>query len=172
MLKFNQKNSNLNQSIICLSCCWVLGLVIGVIVSLNTNVSYDALVKLLFSSKLSAINVLLTIVFPYLLTLLSYKLLRWKGICVLATCKAFLYCWTATTIVNCFGSAGWLLRCVLIFSNSVSVVFLIWFWIRNCSQAYTSKYLDLLLCLFLSLVVAFIDYSIISPFGVHLLSYY
>ena len=172
MLNFNQRFRNHNQKAFWISLFWILGLIIGFIVSWNMEAIHNALANSLLHSDASVVGFLASLIFPFLLSAVFFKFSVWKGICILAFLKAFTFSYCSTTIVCCFGSAGWLLRCILAFSGSTTGVILLWFWIRSCRQTTRSGYQDLFLCLFLTLVVGFIDYCMISPFGVHLLSYY
>ena len=170
MQSFIRLFCNHNKNITAIACCWVLGLISGAAFSINSASCLYSLTRSLRYSDLSVVGFLAMLIFPYLLSTVIFKLSMWKGIIPLVFFKAFSFSCCAVAIIRAFGSSGWLLRLLLLFSGSISVVFLIWFWIRNCSKSRRNLHGDLLLCIVLTLVAGFIDYSLISPFGIYLLS--
>ncbi len=172
MLRVFRLFNNHSKNVFSISCSWLLGLIAGLLVALRTATTFNSWTLSLQYSDLSVIGFLATLIFPYLLSAILFRVSTWKAVLPLIFLKAFSYSWCAIAIVRVFVYSGWLLRLLLLFSDSLSVVLLLWFWIRNCNSDTAGRHRDLLLCLVLTLIIGCVDCSLISPFGVYLLSYF
>ena len=149
-----------------LASSWTLGLCFGLcsMVAGSCNAAfYDAVV--LKPAFLSTLSVLLL---PIVLSMLAvFTGQRWL-LFPLAFLKAFAFAYVGWNVVVTFGSAGWLIRLMLMFSDCVTVPLLLWFW----NRALTSEF-DAIVPAAGSLVltvfgIGMIDYGIIAPFLVNL----
>ena len=68
-----------------------------------------------------------------------------------------------------FGSAGWLVRVLLLFSDSCMIVVLLWFWYRHLTGDRSVLRRDTVLCAAVALFVGLVDYLFVSPFFAGLL---
>lgn len=164
--------SSHRKNTIFISCTWLLGLFAGLLVALRTVTIHNTWTQSLQYSDLSVVGFFAMLILPYLLSAILFRVSSWKFVLPLIFLKAFIYSWCATTIVRAFGYSGWLFRFLLLFSDSLTVVLLLWFWIRNCNYDVAGRQRDLLFCLVLTLIIGCIDCSMISPFGDYLLSYF
>ncbi|MBR3978868.1 MAG: hypothetical protein IKJ94_04515 [Oscillospiraceae bacterium] len=155
-----------------ISLAWIFGLLAGLLVALRTVTIHNTWTRSLQQSELSVVGFLATLIFPYFLSAILFKVSLWEMILPLIFLKAFSYSWCATSIVCMFGHSGWLFRLLLLFSDSLSVSCLLWFWIRNYSGNSVSGWRDLLLCFCLVLALGCFDCCLISPFAGYLLLYY
>ena len=147
--------------VICLPVAWILGIVFGatgVISAENTYLITDIVVtKRPNLFLLFVINVLPIYLFTAIFVFRSYGLVfimmflygLFRGFCGMCTVLAF-------------GSGGWLVRCLLLFSGS-AVSVLMW-WLTLSYFVCRCHVLKLLFSLLFVSLVTFIDYFVISPF--------
>lgn len=113
---------------------------------------------------LLAVNVL-----PFLISAVAIRFRISYLIILIVFLKSFLCGYCRCCILYAFGGAGWLIAFLLLFSESGSVVFLIWFWIRNINR--TGNWHMRELCCFISAcsVLSIIEYLLVRPFLVLLM---
>lgn len=78
--------------------------------------------------------------------------------------KALLYSYCATGIALLFTSAGWLIGLLLLFSDFIAIVLLLWFSVRNIATKGSSLKIDFLLCAVIILVACCIEHKVVSPY--------
>lgn len=149
------------RELFCLSVVWILGVLLGVAVVIFAGDIYvivNAAVKLRPNLVLLyAVNAFPIFVLVALFVVRSYGLIfammflygLFRGFCGMCTVLAF-------------GSSGWLVRCLLLFSSGLVSV-LMWWLIFFCMSR--RSYCLKLICILVLLVsiVSFLDYFVISP---------
>lgn len=81
--------------------------------------------------------------------------------------RSATFAWVAVGLRLCFGSAGWLLWPMLLFSELFFFPFLFLFWLRLLSEQWGR--LDLFLCLTVAAMVSLTDYWLVMPFAAFLI---
>ncbi len=81
--------------------------------------------------------------------------------------RSAAFTWVAVGLRQCFGSAGWLLWPILLFSEFFFFPFLFLFWLRLLSEQWGR--LDLFLCLTVAAMVSLTDYWLVMPFAAFLI---
>ncbi len=161
-----------NIKLLCFSLIWLLGLSLGAYVASQTTTIHNSWMQSLYYSRLSIIGFLAMLIFPFLLSAILFRMSFWKMVLLLFFVKAFAFSWLASSIILYFDGAGWLLRWLLLFSESIASVLLVWFWTRNRQGRSNRRQNDLLLCLVIALVIGCIDSSVVSPFGIAMLTHF
>lgn len=150
------------RGFICIPVIWILGILLGVAVVIFVGDTYtivNSAVKLRPNlGMLYAVNALPVVVLVALFAVRSYGL-----ICAMMFLYGLFRGFCGMCTVLAFGSSGWLVRCLLLFSSGFVSV-LVW-WLIFFSISHKSCSLKLIVCLalFVSLLT-FLDYFIISPF--------
>ena len=108
---------------------------------------------------------------PLVLSILIVRFRRIYFLYILAAFKAFSFSFCLCAIGYCFGSAGWLIRFLLLFSDSCILPCLIWLWLRCFSRKCIAFKKDLTACIGITVLVGFIDYFVISPFLLSVFNY-
>ncbi len=153
---------------ICIFGGWLAGLTTGALFA-HLN-SFDITwMHSVFSSRISVIGFLMMLIAPFLLSTLFFRLSLPALVVPLAFIKAFSYSWCSGCIMICFHSAGWLLRLLLLFTDTFVAVILIWYWYRNVNSRVERLKNDTLISLIFTLLIGCIDCCVISPFGISLL---
>ena len=143
---------------------WIFGLFSGIF---TASCSGDLLRDLFLTSFRCVptfVSLLSVISFPLLLICVCV-LLNWRtAISAVLFLKAFLLAYHSMALGLCFPAAGWLLGCMLLFSDFVSSVCLWLFWLRsqNCNPRDTLFRLIPLAAVFL--LICWVDCSLIAPF--------
>ena len=147
---------------------WVLGLLSSVVVL--SQYSFSLMCPLNFD-RVSIVAMIVSLVFPIVL---SYILLNRCNIYLVLPViylKSFLYmsCYFAITLT--FGSAGWLVRTLVLFSDSVSVLLLLILCYRYITKNKVALYRFFRIAILILFLIGSLDYYIISPFIMTLLNY-
>ena len=69
-----------------------------------------------------------------------------------------------------FGGSGWLMRILMLFSDSCMIVLLLWFWCRHLTGKGNMLMWDAAVCAGAAFVIGLFDYFLVSPFLMELLS--
>ncbi len=152
-----------------LACCWISGLLLGSTYSYGAGESYFLLMRMAATSRVSIVGLLFLLYFPFLIAAYFALTLRPQSMLILCFCKAFIFACCGFAATSVFGTAGWMIRMLLQFSDCCIIPFFIWFCLRNISEPSVSIKWDLLLCSFVALFVAVLDFCVISPFLANLI---
>lgn len=109
---------------------WILGLGCGGLVFRFAGESIVSLMPIAVSGPVSIVGLLTCTLLPFLFTAFAvYVSLPWLLI-VVSFCKSFLYAYVSCAVLTAFGSAGWLVRALLLFSDTCGAVLLYscWLW--------------------------------------------
>lgn len=115
------------------------------------------------SGAVSIVSLLSVTVLPFLLSASAvFSSCRWL-LLPIAFFRAFLLSYVGMGIYGCFGSAGWLFRLLLCFSELFSTPLLYWFWLRCCDPDRGRIAPQGALTGALCLLIGSVDYCLISP---------
>lgn len=150
---------------------WTLGLSAGVYFAGTMQSSVFSLMRAAASSRVSIVGLIVLLIFPLLLS--AFAVYLSAPICLLPVsfCRGAAFGFCSLGALYAFGSAGWLVRLMLLFSASAMTVPLFWFWIRHISGNKLLLRRDLAVCSALAVVIGIIDYFLVSPYLVMLMNY-
>lgn len=154
-----------------LSATWVAGLLAGLYTVSIVPTSYFSLMRSILYDRMSIVVLVLTLIFPFLFSYVAYRLSMPFLIFPIAFLKAFTFAYSAFGVVMAYGDAGWMMRWLLLFSDSFIVVLLLWFWFRNASANRITLNKALLVCVLLASFICLFDYSVILPLSASLVNY-
>lgn len=152
-----------------LACSWLSGLVCGILVSLSAGSLLVSLMRSTLYVPVSIVGLLCVTILPFLFSALAVFLSRPGLLLPICFAKAFLLAFVSVGILRAFGSAGWLLRWLLLFGDCASVPVLYWFWLRYISGNRPLCGWEAISMLSLGLLIGSVNYSVISPFLVRLI---
>lgn len=147
-----------------LASLWICGILCGIFTFLSAEPLLFPLMRRIPSESASIVRLLCIGAFPFLISILMVSIMNAN--CVLAICfgKVFLFSFVSIGLLRAFGSAGWLVRLLLLFSNSFSMCFLYFLSLQALSYKRSSNQFILLLLFTLDILFRSFDYRIISPF--------
>lgn len=153
-----------------LALSWVSGLGFGGILFRYTGSDLVSLMPLAASGQPSITGLLISASLPFLFSAFAVywnSLSMLYGICFL---KALLIGYFSCGIFAAFGSAGWLVRCMLLFTDYFGAALLFHYCLRHISGPRVVSGVEFVGYSGLFFLAAGMDYSCISPFLRHLLS--
>ena len=141
---------------------WVLGILLGCLMGQQIPID-GSMMHALMHSRMSIVGGLAVCFLPLLLSAALVWLGRVKFLLPLAFLKAFAFAVISCVILRIFASAGWLIRALFLFSDSVLSFFFLRLWFC-CLKENSAGEKDFLYTAVCSLVVFLIDYFIVAPF--------
>jgi hypothetical protein len=146
-----------------LAFCWCAGLLLGCFCARQTSDIHFPLMHRAAESSVSIVG-LVAVLLPFLLSAFAVlSSLKWV-ILPLCFAKAFSFSFTASLISSAFASAGWLLRMMLLFTDSITLPVLLLFWFRSFDDSDFRLSRTVFLCLTFLIFVMGIDYCMVAPF--------
>ncbi len=147
-----------------LAAVWITGLVLGCILGMRTNEIYRYLMRSAAQSAVSIIGLLATAGVPFLFVYFSVYISRPKLIYLICFLKACSYSLTGMMILSVYGSAGWLVRLLLQFTESGAMILLCWFACGHLEGSREKLGTDTVICSVLLLCLGCMDHCYVSPF--------
>lgn len=149
-----------------LALCFFAGIACGFVVFLGAGSSLSSLMRSAADGTVSIVSLLCSALFPFLISAFAVFLSRSA---LLAVCfgEAFLFAFTSVGVSRAFGTGGWLVCFLVMFSNTMCLPLLYFFWLRLLSGRISR--LGILAVLALALLIVSVDYRIVSPFWVSLI---
>lgn len=142
---------------------WLLGLLCGVWLFRTQGSSLRAFFPDAASGSVTLFSLLLSGVVPLLMSAVAVYCasdVLIFGICFL---KAMLYAYLGCGVLAAFAQAGWLVRGLLLFTDTLGCAVLYWFWDRIIRDPQAGKLQAVLCCAAVLLVIASADLQYFAP---------
>lgn len=152
-----------------LACCWSLGIACGIIGYVSAESTLLSLMRNSIYGTMSIVGLLCISILPFLLSAFAVSISSPSLLYLLCFCKAFLFVFISFGILQSYTDAGWLVRCLLLFSDNVGMPLLYCFWLRHLPGCPKASLAENALFLAFFLVWGCVDFRIISPFLAHLI---
>jgi len=162
--RFRMDLKQFRMSTVTLIVVWSVGLLLGALFSPNLGDAVFTIVRREVSARSSVISHLVTVCLPLLLAAFVVNKHKSYLLLLISIVRAFQFTFCGGIICSLYGSAGWLVRFLLQFSDVFSVPILCWFSLRHISVDRGVNKKDFRISLLLTLIVGCIDYFVISPF--------
>lgn len=150
---------------ILLGMAWLLGMLIAVVTYSQTCIS--SMMHLAASDQVSIVSLIVSVLLPYLLSAFAVYISKPLLLLPIAFLRGFSLMLVLIGTTEAFGSAGWLVRSLFLFSDLFFMPFLYLFWRRSISGAPKD---GRWVCCAAGLILACLDYRFVSPFLAGLLS--
>lgn len=147
-----------------LACTWMTGLMFGAFFSARAGDTYLLLMRTAASSRVSVTGLAASAYLPFLFAAFAVSVNKPKLLYPICFCKAFLSCAAFCGAALAFGSAGWLVRSLLSFTDLCLLPVFCWFMIRHIGGDVETLKKDLALCTGAAVLVGSLDYCVVSPF--------
>lgn len=143
---------------------WILGLIMGTIFAATAGNQYFLLMRMAPQSHVSIVGLSVTVLLPFLLAAYAvYKDRPWM-LYVICFIKVFTFAFCGFGATAAYGSAGWLVRLLLQFSDICTVPILCWFSLRHLTGREAGWKRDVGIGLGVEMIVCCLDLWYISPF--------
>lgn len=147
-----------------LALCWCVGLVVGVRAGIQAGGASLSLMRAAAESCVSIVGLLVATLFPFLFAAAAVFFSKpWLVLPVLF-CKGVSFGACAYGVCAAFGDAGWLVRLLLLFSDSCMIPILFWFCLRHMGGRIQTVKRDLAVAAMAACLVGSVDYCFVSPF--------
>ena len=157
-----KENYKCRYRVIFLAFFWLLGISLGISVANVASCQFSSLMCTLFCQRVSIVRMLIIHTFPLLLSAVLMHFSAYFLLLLFAFVKAFCYAFSSYSIYLYFGSAGWLLQPLLMFSGSSVAVVLLFYWFRMLPSRIITR--DICICCIITVCFVCIDYFLVSPF--------
>ena len=166
-LALNAKRNRLYP--ILMAVIWILGLIIGCIYARFYRLNYATPWLLhLSNAEFSVFGFIAIGILPLVVSLALVKV-RLILLLPVVFLKSITFSFTTVLIMGLYSEAGWLVRWLLLFTDSVSVIPLVYCWFFCCKPDSTHLLSRCYIQLFLLTVIACFDYFVVLPFTAMLL---
>jgi len=152
-----------------LSFVWCLGLSCGFWLVTPAEPFSTALMYAFVSERGSIFGLLVVNLLPILISALVVRYQVIALVLPIAFFKAFLVGFCYSCVLCAFASAGWLICLLTLFSQSISAVLLLWFWIRNIDRTGSWHFKELLLLGIIGLVFSVAAHYLFRPMAMALI---
>lgn len=152
-----------------LAFCWCGGIAAGLLLARYADEFQFSLMRRAAVCPVSIVG-LLSVLLPFLFTAFAVFVSNWWLIPCLAFCKGLLFGYHACIVTAAFGSAGWLVRYLLLFTDTWAVLILIWCWMQVCRSVRSRSLSRVGFCMAAALVLGMVDICFVSPFLAMLIS--
>ena len=155
--KFAAQRISLN--LILFSGIWFLGLLTGMIAAADLD---DLFLPLMRPVGVSIFRQIAAILLPFLFAAIAAYLDKPYLLHMICFFKVITFGFCSMLIYRAYGSAGWLIRLLLQFSDILSLPLLCWYCLRQFERP--RPYKDLIYCSFLAGIFVCIDHFAVLPF--------
>lgn len=163
-LRLNLSSMRCRTLRIVLSLLWIYGLFLGALLSFSADSLLSSTMLSVIDGRLSIISFLSALLLPLFFTVLAVYISQPVVIFLLIFMKAFLFSFVGIGLLNSFDSSAWLLRCLLMFSDSLLLPILWWIWLQSFSNDRQAVFRFSILAAAGILLIGCIDYTLVAPF--------
>lgn len=149
----------------------VFGCSLGVYISHLSDTYTIYLMRMAASSPVSIVGLTFVILLPFLITAFAGWISKPLILLPISFFDSFSFTFILCCTIASFGSAGWLVCVMLLFTNIFVQLCLFWTWIRCFNGSFSSCAEDLFRCFLYSLAISFVDYFFVAPYLVQLTSF-
>ncbi len=150
---------------------WTAGLPAGYLMAKQLSETTFSVMRMAVMTPVSIVGLITVIFLPLLLSVAALSFSKPLLFIPFAFLKSFLYSFTVSAVMFAFDDAGWLVARLLLFSESLMSVVLLWFWFRNLHRNYNTFSKDVMISTFIAAIVFVIDLCAVSPFLTSLFHY-
>lgn len=143
-----------------LAFCWCLGFAFGVFLFLSTGTPGVSMMRRMVSGSVSIVSLIGLGLLPFLFTAYAVILSQLRLLFLICFCKAGMFAFVSMGISAAFSSAGWMMRGLLLFFDSVCCILLYFVWYRILNGRKAGWFWIILA----GLLAGSIEFYIISPF--------
>jgi len=143
---------------------WLVALILGTCFAAHAGNNYFLLMRGASDCSVTIAGLLATVVLPYLFAAFAVYISKPKLLYLICFVKAFCFAMCGYGICVAYGSAGWLVRWLLQFSDICTVPVLCWFALRHLKGKGRTFRTDAMFYGGIVMLVGYLDFSLISPF--------
>ncbi len=143
---------------------WTFGIILGTVISGRSSAVSVSLMRQALSAPVSIVSLFVCVCFPFAFTAAAVLSGRAWLIYFLSGLKGFSFGFTGAVCLLCFGNAGWLIRCFLLFSQITTIPALWYVWLCFCPRGIRLTRCSICSVFAYISVVVLLDYFKVAPF--------
>lgn len=147
-----------------LAFAFLIGLLLGSVFYFSAEIESVSWMRGAARSPVSIVGLLSVILLPFLFSAGAVFSSQFWLLIPIAFCKALSFVQVSLGISRAYGSAGWLMRFLVMFADSVFLPVLIFFWIRFGDGSRRMSYRTFFSFLAVAVCIGWFDSCVISPF--------
>lgn len=163
-LRLNLPTGRCKVSVTFLASSFFLGLCAGSWFSIQAGILIFPTMRTAASCGVSIPGLLSANLLPLLFSAFAVYISQIWLLVPIAFWKAFQFSYVGMGVMAAFGSAGWLIRLLMMFSDILMLGVLWWYWLRALSGRRGCALVVSLVPFSAAVLIASLDYSVISPF--------
>ena len=148
---------------IILAFCWCAGLLTGCYFANCAGNTHYSMMRRAASCSVSIAG-LVVVLLPFLFSAFAVYLSKTWLFLPLSFFKAFRFAYLAGIVSASYGSAGWLIRLLLFFTDGLEIAVLLWIWFRWIGEGTKQAIREITGGAILCVMVWIMDYFVVSPF--------
>ena len=145
------------------------GLILATTFAATAKISSVTLMRLVSDSRLSIVCHLASQLLPFLIAAFAVNISRRWLIYTVCFLRLFFFSYIGSLFWIAFGSAGWLIRWLVLFSDIILVPALLWFCFRGIFENARNHVRDFWICISAVILTALINWLLISPLLVRII---
>ena len=156
--------SSRKGSTVFLALSFSAGLTGGILTFIAAGQSIFPLMRSTLSGSVSIVSLLCVTALPFLFSAVAVFLSGPQLLFPIAFGKAFFFSFFSLGTMAAFGSAGWMIRCLLMFSDLMGLPLLYYYWQRHIPGGHAFSSMEAFAFFSLFFLIGSIDFCLISPF--------
>ena len=149
--------------VIILAFLWTASYIVGTVCSYN-DIYIVSMMRRAISCPVSIVGLCAVLFLPLLISVLALLFKKRTVIYIYTAIKAYFSGAAIYAVCAAFRYAGWLIRLLLLFSDTVSCVLILFLLIRHIDDIKSSFRRDVLLSFIAVVICGCIDYLLVTPF--------
>lgn len=148
---------------------WCGGLFFGVSAACCSKDNLVPMIRAASTCPASLSGLLLSVALPFLISAFAITISEPWLLFPISALKAFCFGFCACGVNLAFGSAGWLVRVLFLFSDVCVIPLMFLFWLRYFDGKSLNLHKELAIWIIIAVCIGVADYCLISPFQVYLI---
>ena len=142
---------------------WI-GCLLGGMYIASSDSNLLSLMRIAPKCNVSIVGLAAVLILPVMISIIGLIYQKSAVIYILSAIKAFASGYLLYGVIICYGYAGWLIRTLLLFSDSAMTIFLLWILFRHIDGRKATLWVDATVCIFAATAIGMIDYLLVAPF--------
>lgn len=154
-----------------LALCFYGGLLLGAVLATQAEESFISWMRTVQVQRVSIVSLLGAAFLPFLIS--AYAVLISQVWLLFPVCflKAFSFGFCVAGVSYVFGSAGWLVCGLLLFTDLCTMPMLLFFWLRHIDGAHRPQLAESALTASLLFLAGSLDHCLITPFLAEIINF-
>ena len=141
----------------------LIGLALGTLLAAHADSSVYLLMRQAANSPVSIVMSFASQLLPFLIAAYAASISRLWLLNAVCGCRLFSFAYTGALIWIAFGTAGWLVRCLFLFSDIFLIPVFCWYCFRRSTGEFDEKK-DFWICIGITALITLFHCLFISPF--------